>query len=223
MVIGNSLETFAMDPNKSDFNIAGTLNGRNTMLWDFGFDVKDFENDEKINEKIREIEETFDLVMIAEHFNESMVLLKDLLCWDYISLTSLKLNAQSERTKSQVSNEGRRRLKQWLSADYKLYQHFNMKFDEKVKQFGLDKMAKEKIKIEKINQDAEEMCVISHVPNQFLKPGDRVYGAGTLGYNINPNEPECEFLAKPEIQFSNLIRNIQTKRAAAAEASKIKS
>ena len=35
--------------------------------------------------KIEEMEETFDLVMVAERWDESMVLLKNLLCWDFRS------------------------------------------------------------------------------------------------------------------------------------------
>ena len=33
--------------------------------------------------QIDEMEDTFDLVMVAEHWDESMVLLKDLLCWEF--------------------------------------------------------------------------------------------------------------------------------------------
>ena len=35
--------------------------------------------------KIEEMEETFDLVMVAERWDESMVLLKQLLCWEFRS------------------------------------------------------------------------------------------------------------------------------------------
>ena len=35
--------------------------------------------------QIEEMEETFDLVMVAERWDESMVLLKNLLCWDFRS------------------------------------------------------------------------------------------------------------------------------------------
>ena len=35
--------------------------------------------------KIEEMEDTFDLVMVAERWDESMVLLKNLLCWEFRS------------------------------------------------------------------------------------------------------------------------------------------
>ena len=36
--------------------------------------------------KIEEMEDTFDLVMVAERWDESMVLLRDLLCWEFRSV-----------------------------------------------------------------------------------------------------------------------------------------
>ena len=68
---------------------------KHVLLHDFGVPLKT--NEEMIEKKIREIEETFDLVMIVEHFDASMVLLRNLLQWNFEDLTSLKLNArQSE-------------------------------------------------------------------------------------------------------------------------------
>ena len=52
--------------------------------------------------KINEIDETFDLVLLTEKYNESIILLKDLLCWDYNDLRGLTLNVH-KRTKSKIS------------------------------------------------------------------------------------------------------------------------
>ena len=62
------------------------------MLWDFGLNRDQFDNEKRVQRKIREIRTTFDLVMITERFDESKILLKDLLCWDFqgkIELPSL--------------------------------------------------------------------------------------------------------------------------------------
>ena len=65
---------------------------KHVLLHDFGLPLET--NEEMIEEKIREIEKTFDLVMIVEHFDASMVLLRNLLNWNFEDLTSLKLNAR---------------------------------------------------------------------------------------------------------------------------------
>ena len=44
---------------------------------------------------IKELDKQFDLVLIAEYFDESLILLDELLCWPYKDLTYLK---QNERT-----------------------------------------------------------------------------------------------------------------------------
>ena len=92
------------------------------------------------NFQIDEIDSTFDLVLLTEKYSESMILLKDLLCWDYGDLTSLTLNAHDEKTKSKVSREGRKRLQEWMEADYFLYNHFKEKFELEVDSFGRDQM-----------------------------------------------------------------------------------
>jgi hypothetical protein len=53
------------------------------MLWDAGLPATSMDNATAVRAKIQEMEETFQLVMLAERFDESMVLMKDLLCWDY--------------------------------------------------------------------------------------------------------------------------------------------
>ena len=44
----------------------------------------------KVEEKIKEVEQRFNLVMITEHWDQSLVLMKDELCWHTEDLTSLK-------------------------------------------------------------------------------------------------------------------------------------
>jgi galactosylceramide sulfotransferase len=53
------------------------------MLWDAGLPARSMNNATAVRAKIQEMEDTFQLVMLAERFDESMVLMKDLLCWDY--------------------------------------------------------------------------------------------------------------------------------------------
>jgi len=97
---------------------------KHVLLHDFGLPLET--NEEMIEEKIREIEKTFDLVMIVEHFDASMVLLRNLLNWNFEDLTSLKLNARSESSKSKVSDFTKEKMKEWLKDDYKVYNHFRL-------------------------------------------------------------------------------------------------
>ena len=50
--------------------------GRNQMLADFGVRVQDFDDPQVVNGKINEIDLTFDLLLVSERMEESLVLLK---------------------------------------------------------------------------------------------------------------------------------------------------
>ena len=110
------------------------------MMWEFGLNSASFDNAIAIKEKIDEIDSTFDLVLLKEKFDESIILLKDLLCWDYSDVTSLTLNAHDPSTKSKISAIARQKLQYWMHADYQLYNYFKAKFEAKLDSFGHDRM-----------------------------------------------------------------------------------
>ena len=59
--------------------------GRNQQLWDLG--VTDTTNLTMVQHRINQLDAGFDLVMIAEQFEESLVLLSHQLCWPLANLT----------------------------------------------------------------------------------------------------------------------------------------
>ena len=66
--------------------------GANLLLWDLGVD--DVYDEYAVDAKIAQVDKTFHLVMIMEHFEESIILMKELLCWNYLDVTNLKLNSR---------------------------------------------------------------------------------------------------------------------------------
>ena len=101
---------------------------KHTILWDFGVNIPDHDNLEFINDKIREIDETFDLILMVENFQESMVLLKHEICWNYEDLASLRLNSHVDKTKSKIDQSAKEKLKEWLKTSYLFYDHFKVRF-----------------------------------------------------------------------------------------------
>ena len=67
--------------------------------------------------------------------------MKDLLCWDMNDIKNLKLNARKENGRSPISPEGRKLLKKKMAPDYKVYNYFKAKFDQKLKDFGHRRMS----------------------------------------------------------------------------------
>ena len=98
----------------------------NSILFDFGMNPEDYGNKTILQNLISEIDQTFDLIMIVEDFNESMVLLKNGLYWNYEDLLSIKLNVHNEKTKSVISEGAKDSLRKWLKSSYIFYEYFKV-------------------------------------------------------------------------------------------------
>lgn len=73
-------------------------------MFDLGLERNDMTHSIKVGKKISQIESNFDLVMIAEKIEESLVLMADLLCIPLYYVASLKVNARKENLKAGVHN-----------------------------------------------------------------------------------------------------------------------
>ncbi len=209
-----SLEDYALSEKQDELadRVIHPHIGRNQMMWDFGLDPVNFDNQTAVNAKIREIDATFDLVMLTERFNESIVLLKKLLCWDYDDLASLKLNAHEESSKSSLSTKAQNALKRWLWADYQLYHHFRYKFNRLVESLGAEHMERELTQLQNANNDVSTKCVLKKVANRNLKPKQRLYGQNVVAYKLNKDIPQCQYYAMDEIKFLDKLRIAQANR-----------
>ena len=101
------------------------------MLFDFGLDPRHFDEEETVRRKIEEIDDTFDMVLIADRFEESVVLLREALCWTHEDVSYLKLNARRDGKKSPLSDAARTALKDWLRAGWQFNWFFLLEFSLK--------------------------------------------------------------------------------------------
>ncbi|XP_071040423.1 galactosylceramide sulfotransferase-like [Parasteatoda tepidariorum] len=118
----------------------GNKIGFNQMLFDLGFDDKLFTNETMIMDYIRFLDSVFDLVMVRERMDESLVLLRELLCWDMDDVIVFHLNARNQRYKKKMSSELHQRLLKFNNADMMLYKYFLNRLSERIHIFGTDKM-----------------------------------------------------------------------------------
>ena len=132
------------------------------LLHDFGIPEQDINDLKFIDTKIREIDDNFDLILIQERFEESMILLKDLLCWDNADLLHLKLN-HAPNTKSKLTEEGRKTLSAFLEADIRVYDYFYKKFQQKVQAFGENMLNVETMKLKEDIKNAKDVCGVKEV------------------------------------------------------------
>ena len=76
------------------------------MTFDLGYGPGVFYDDVKINKMIQEVEETFDLILIVERLDESLILLGHALCWSLDDLIALRKNARTYEYSLTPEGEG---------------------------------------------------------------------------------------------------------------------
>jgi len=74
------------------------------MMFDFGLDYQFYQNVTAVKEYIAFLEGEFDLVMIMEYFEESMVLMKRLLSWEFEDFFHIKSNARVDKERAEMSD-----------------------------------------------------------------------------------------------------------------------
>ena len=75
----------------------------NHQLYDMGMRDNHLFDVAHIEKKIEEVDKEFGLIMIAEKFEESLVLLADLMCWPLTYVTGLKQNARRNNRRVDIS------------------------------------------------------------------------------------------------------------------------
>ncbi len=163
-----------------------------------------------IRSKINEIDRTMDLVMIAEHMEESIILLQDLMCWNVEDVTYLDLNKRVTTAKTEMTSETRALLRQWMWADYLLYEHFVDKFKKRVAE--VDNMQDRVKALRYANDQVKQRCVIVHGDNSVLSGKFKMALNIVLGYVVDEKKPGCNLYAISEPNFSFMIHERQNRR-----------
>jgi len=113
-------------------------------LYDLGVNVRAKtrrRNRLNVGKMLQKLDKRFHLVMIQEHFEESLVLLKNLTGWNYRHFAVTPKNVR--KTRQNTSLEIIQELKDFLVFEYDLYNHFSRKFRAIVDEFGRERMRRE--------------------------------------------------------------------------------
>ncbi|XP_023335520.1 galactosylceramide sulfotransferase [Eurytemora carolleeae] len=187
--------------------------GKNQMLWDLGLGWREMENITLVQNKIKDLDSQFHFVLFAEHFDESLVMLAKILCWDLENMRYLKQNMRKAENVSVISSGARETLRNWLHADYMLYDHFLKKFKRDRERYGLEKLDADVHRLEVLNQQLKEDCVLEVADNSKLTGEFRMTLPIVQGYLIDETKPWCAQYARSEPNFSVQVRKKQMIRA----------
>ena len=159
------------------------------------------------------VAQKFDLVLISEHFEESMVLMADLLCWPIEFVAGIKHNVLPESKKVCSYNitifsilnrlilyrfkfnifllylkenlSDPKILEKWQAAEIKVYDEMYKKFQEKLEKFGRDKMSEEVKKLRNVQQNLEKTCDIKQLNVENQTKAEKLKYQYSAPYNKN--------------------------------------
>uniref|UniRef100_A0A672H958 Galactose-3-O-sulfotransferase 2 n=1 Tax=Salarias fasciatus TaxID=181472 RepID=A0A672H958_SALFA len=193
----------------------------NNVAFDFGFgntataDTPDLET--IVNKVIAGIERDFHLILITEYFEESMILLKHALCWSLEDVVSFKVNSRTAQSHSSISLTAPEKIKRWNVLDWRIYEHFNATFWNKVRsQVGEEQMKLEVFQLKQLQVKLTSSCLegaqavdSTQIKDKELRPFHN--GSAVIqGYNLHPNldiqtKIKCQRMIIPELQYTRRL------------------
>ncbi|XP_070572585.1 galactosylceramide sulfotransferase-like [Ptychodera flava] len=134
----NPLEQFMNNPDEYSRKLEGFMKNeiRNGMLFSLGFDHRFDNNKTIINETIAKLDSELDLVLISDYFEESLVLMKNILCWEFDDILHISKGIRSKNRRYTVRHPVVDKIRKWNHGDVLLFEHFNETFWRKVKSLG---------------------------------------------------------------------------------------
>jgi len=139
-----SFEKFIQNSISSAGKVAIRENTHNPMAFDLG--LSGMYRDKSEKELADWLVDYYDLVMITEHFDESLILVKELLSLEFSDIAYLKSNENSKKTfqSSDVSEKTKKQAYAMDKIDNALYKKANETLWQKIESYGFDNMEQEK-------------------------------------------------------------------------------
>ncbi|XP_066978343.1 galactosylceramide sulfotransferase-like [Macrobrachium rosenbergii] len=192
--------------------------GKNQMTWDLGLDDSDLRQDSVLREAFRILDENFHLVMLAERMDESLVLLRHLMCWNEDDVVVLAQNVRKDRYRSYMAEHTVTTLEHFNSVDVKLYSYFKERFDKQVQGFGIKRMEEEVARLRESRDKVWKLCGVRDSLNK-KKP---IVAKGSkdendekhhlvIQYQVHNNgtykhRRACKDLIRPGVEFTQILR-----------------
>lgn len=201
----NSLAKFLDNPLKYyNRSTPWYFRAKNYQAFDLGFD-HEREDKSYIRRVLSEMDNTYDLVMITERMEESLILLKDLLCMDSLDDVSfIKLKVRQEALRRAPDHRMTQQMHDWNRLDSAIYDHFSRKLDVRIGEYGKKKMDVQANELRMRSREIERKCVFEY-DNEDLRPW-----ISRIRLNKGATQV-CHELSWGEVKFGDHIRAIQKK------------
>ncbi|XP_076820746.1 galactose-3-O-sulfotransferase 2-like [Clavelina lepadiformis] len=144
------LEYFDLAFENLDQNIPYFFKSKNPQAFDLGLD-SNLEDEEEIKKNIEILDSGIDLVMINEHMEESLILLKNIMNVTWKTLVGKHRNVRSyPHYNLDEYPERNAKFQKMFKLDIFLYRHFNATLWRKVDEYGRERMDNDITKLRKL-------------------------------------------------------------------------
>ena len=183
---------------------------QNGMAFDLGLNSTNFNESVEIKRFLKKLKSELDLVLIAEFFDESLVLLKDLLCWPLEDLVYFKLNVRKRQGNTNFSTKTVRNMERWNTVDFLLYRQFLDILKKKIATKTLSKDGsrfQEEIKRLRVaNMRMRELCLRNVSKTITLQYGV-VVNKMELNGRLDPRtRAMCDEMRRSEVDYIKYLR-----------------
>nr|XP_019964256.1 PREDICTED: galactose-3-O-sulfotransferase 3-like [Paralichthys olivaceus] len=207
-----------------------SMYARNSLTFDLGGDKDRPSTDVAYARSfVAEVDRVFSLVLIAEYFDESLVLLRHLLSWDLEDILYVKLNMRTPSSKRSLTPGLPAKIRAWNSLDARLYDHFNASLWRQLSALGPACVAREVRLLRRAQERLMRSCFGDRMPlrsaaqikNKELRPWQPSGKVDIVGYDLPVNlssgfssqaQELCLKLILPEIQYTRVLLRSQSLR-----------
>ena len=69
----------------------------------FSYDVTRDQDQAYVTQAIKEMDDNFTLILLTDFFDESLIMMKHLLCWDWDDIVYIKFKMRTDDSKAEVT------------------------------------------------------------------------------------------------------------------------
>lgn len=188
---------------------------RNGMAFDLGLNSSNFDNSVEIESFLENLKREFDLVLLAEFFDESLVLLKDLLCLPLEDVTYFKLNVRKlHENTTHFSVKTINNMQRWNNVDFLIYRQFRDILKEKIAEKTRSKdgarFQTELKKLRAENVRMRQLCLRNVTKTLTLQYGV-VVNKLELNKGLDPRtRAKCDDMRRNEVDYIKYLRDKQS-------------
>ncbi|XP_057290287.1 uncharacterized protein LOC130612976 [Hydractinia symbiolongicarpus] len=187
----NTSSYYRQSNSKRELEIENLL--KNGMTFDLNFQqFKKQEVNNSFQDFVTYIDQAFHLVLITEKFDESLLLLKQLMCWNYMDIVYIKklVNHKLHKQQKKRKEELVKKIRNWSNLDVILYEHFRKKQENILALQNQDQLHDKLLRFRTLNNLVSRYCR-NATPANFYKVIEMLRELREVPPEMFLNKPNC--------------------------------